>query len=360
MKKTPNNHVLMISPSYYGIDSSIAKAFEKNGYESSLVNYKVNSSLPEKILRKVMTLSASTNRALHPYLKLLLSKENRRYIALAEKHRPSFIFIIKGESIFPQTLGHIKEHLTIPCISYQWDDPFYTNNNGSGIDDYRRNNFRLGMKNYDHIFAFDNYYVDEIKKKGVSHVSYLPLATDEDLYKNTPLTEDEKRVYGYDICFVGMPFSNRIETFNELREFNVGVFGDLWDMHRARLKGDYFKGPATGEKVLKIYSASKIIMNINHPHSVYGVNTRTFDIPSCGAFELTDYKQEIEDLFDVGNEIVCYHDVRELKALVRYYLDHPDKRNDIAEKGCLRTRKQHTWTQRVKKVITVLQSEKII
>ena len=260
MKKTASNRVLIISPSYYGIDSSIAKAFEKNGYESSLVNYKVNASLPEKIIRKAMTLSPSANRALHPYLRVLLSKENKRYIALAEKHCPSFIFIIKGESVFPKTLNYIKDNLIIPCISYQWDDPFYTNNNGSGLDDFRRNNFRLGMKNYDQIFAFDNYYVDEIRKRGISNVSYLPLATDEDLYINTPLTEDEKRMYGYDICFVGMPFINRIETFNELSEFNVGVFGDFWDMHRNKLKGDYFKGPAAGNKVLKIYSASKIVM----------------------------------------------------------------------------------------------------
>jgi spore maturation protein CgeB len=358
--KNKRDNVLIIAPSYYGIDSSIAKAFEKNGYKSFMVNYKVNSSFPEKIIRKAMTFSPSTNRALHPYLRVLLLKENKRYIALAEKHRPSFIFIIKGESVFPQTLGHIKEHLTIPCISYQWDDPFYTNNKGSGLDDYRRNNFRLGMKDYDHIFAFDNYYVDEIKKEGISNVSYLPLATDEDLYKNTSLTEDEKKMHGYDICFVGMPFNNRIDVFNELQEFNLGVFGDFWDMHRDRLKGNYFKGPATGDKVLKIYSASKIVMNINHPHSVYGVNTRTFDILSCGAFEIMDYKQGIEDLFDVGNEIVCYHDVRELKALVRYYLDHPAKRKDIAEKGCLKTRKQHTWAQRVKEIITVLQSKKII
>jgi len=358
--KNKKDSVLIIAPSYYGIDSSIARAFEKNDYESVMVNYKVNSSLPEKIIRKGMTISPSMNRALHPCLRVLLSNQNKRYIAMAEKHRPSFIFIIKGESVFPRTLSHIKNHLMIPCISYQWDDPFYTNSGGSGLDDYRKNNFRLGMTNYDHIFAFDNYYVDEIKKRGVSHVSYLPLATDEDLYKNTPPTEDEKKMYGYEIAFVGMPFDNRIEIFNELKDFNAGVFGDFWDMHRDRLKGDYFKGPAAGDKVLKIYSASKIVMNINHPHSVYGVNTRTFDIPSCGAFEIMDYKQGIEDLFDVGNEIVCYHDVRELKSLVKYYLDHPDRRNEIAEKGCLKARKQHTWTQRVKKVINVLRGENII
>lgn len=358
--KNSKDKVLIIAPSYYGIDSSIAGAFERNGYESVMVNYRVNSTLSEKVVRKAMTFSPSMNRALHPCLKVLLSRENRKYVAMAETHRPSFIFIVKGESVFPRTLGHIRNHFRIPCVSYQWDDPFYTSSGGSGLDEFRKNNFRLGMKTYDHIFAFDQHYVDEIKKEGVSHISYLPLATDENVYKSVPLTEDEKKKYGYEIAFVGMPFANRIEVFNELKDFNAGVFGDFWDMHSDKLKGDYFKGPAAGERVLKIYSAAKIVMNINHPHSIYGVNTRTFDIPSCGAFEIMDYKQGIEDLFDVGNEIVCYHDVKELKALVKYYLDHPDRRNGIAEKGCLKARKQHTWTRRVEKVVDVLRERNIL
>jgi spore maturation protein CgeB len=357
--KNNRDRILIIAPSYYGIDTSIAKAFEKNDCEAILVNYKVNASLSEKIVRKVMSYSPVINRVLHPCLKSLLLSENKKYIALAKTANPQFVFIVKGESVFPSTLQYLKRNLKIIPISYQWDDPFFTGDTNNGIDDYRKNNFRLGMKYYGHIFAFDSYYVHEIRNKGVDNVSYLPLATDEDLYSKTYLSNDEKKRYGYDVCFVGMPFDNRIEIFNELREFNVGVFGDLWDRCSGKVKGDYVKGPASGDKVLKIYSASKIVMNINHPQSIYGVNTRTFDIPACGAFEIMDYKKGVEDLFDIGREIVCYRDVSELKTFVRYYLDHPEKRKEIAENGCLRARREHTWDQRVKTILDVLHNKYI-
>jgi spore maturation protein CgeB len=360
MEKTFSNHVLMISPSYYGIETSIAQAFKKNGFEPILLKHVTYSSLYEKIIREIIAHIPSIKKSLQPCLKIILSWQNRNYIELAKKYRPSFLLIIKGESVFPQTLSYIRRNLNIPCISYHWDDPFYSYNKSDDIDEYRRNNFRFGMKNYDYIFAFDKYYVLEIEKTGATNVAYVPLATDEELYKKVSLNQDEKQLYGYDICFVGMPFDNRIEIFNELSEFNIGVFGDLWDKYRDKLKGDYFKGPAIGDKVLKLYSASKIVLNINHPQSKYGTNGRTFDIPSCGAFEIVDYKLGMEDLFDLGNEIVCYHDVNELKGLVRYYLDHPGKRNNIAARGCIRVRNNHTWAQRVKKILDVLHDENII
>ena len=83
------NRAFIIAPSYYGIDASIAKAFEKNGFEATLVNYRVNASLPEKILRRAMSCSPFLNRALHPCLKTAHALvENTKYLSLAKNDWP--------------------------------------------------------------------------------------------------------------------------------------------------------------------------------------------------------------------------------------------------------------------------------
>jgi len=350
----PDGRVLLIVPSYFGMDTSIARAFRRNGIETLLIKSRYKSYLWEKVLRRLTLSFRWMNEYLQPLLQYPLLKENLEYITLAEKTDPSFVFIVKGETVFPETLNHLKNTLNVPCYSYQWDDPFYLTGEQKGADERRRTNFTKCMHYYDHIFVFDDHYVKEIKKKGISNVSYLPLATDEEVYKRKEVTEAERYKFGYDVCFVGAPVTNRLEVFNSLHDFHVGVFGENWERHHHKMNGNYFRGKASGEKVLKLYASSEIVLNIHHPQSIYGLNTRTFDIPSCGAFEIVDYKEGLEELFNIGEDIVCYRDIDELKDLVSYFLAHPEERRRIAERGCVRARTEHTWYQRVKKIKEII------
>jgi len=344
--------VLMIAPDYYGIGNSIARAFERNGFETTLVDYRMHQW--ERLMGKLTRLIPGAKLFLNPFLKLILREENQKYISIAKTFKPSFIFIIKGDTLFPETIRYLKEKLDIACISYQWDDPFYSFPGATGGNDYRTYNFKHGMNDYDHILVYDKHYVEEIRGMGIDHVSYLPLAADDELFKKMDVTNEEQEKYGYDVCFVGMPFKNRIDILNSLNGFNVGVFGDFWERHLNEIRGNYYKGKASGETVRKIYRASKIVLNINHPQSKYGVNTRTFEVPSCEAFGIFDYINGLEDLFNIGEEIVCYNNITELQELIRYYLAHPEERSAIAEKGYKRVKQEHTWFHRVKAVMSVV------
>jgi len=344
--------VLMISTDYYGTEKSIARAFERNGVETILVNSRMNSW--ERIMSKLTRLFPGTKILLNYFIKATLEKENERYISIARTLAPAFVFIVKGDSLFPETLRYFKNKLNIPSVSYQWDDPFPSFSGTAGGNAYRDGNFQQGISYYDHVFVYDRYYVEKMLEMGINSVSYLPLAADDEIYRKADLTREEKEKYGYDVCFVGMPYENRIDILNSLEGFNVGVFGDLWERYKDKIDGDYFKGKASGDTVQKIYGASKIVLNINHPQSKYGVNTRTFEIPACEAFGIFDHIEGIEDLFDIGEEIVCYRSTDELKSLIRYYLDHPEERDAIVRKGHKRVMQEHTWFDRVKKIIEVV------
>ena len=349
-----NKTVLISSPKYYGIDTDIQAAFAALGFKVILINH-IPLTILESILNKIGNKLPVLKPILNPLLKSSLIKENKDFLSAVSKEKPDLIFIIKGDFVFPATLKKIKELFSCPVAGYVWDEPFYTHNNNQ--DDYRKANFKKGLPWYDHIFVFDTFYIDEIKRQGAKEVKYLPLATNPDRYSEITVTDQDRCVYNYDVCFIGMPCENRVEIFENLREYKLGVFGDQWDTY-FMLKGmktpPYYKGKATGETVNKIYLSSKIVLNIHHPQSIEGLNTRTFDIPAWGAFQMVDYKKNVANHFEIDKEIVTFKDINELKNKIDFYLKNDELRKTISARGKQKVSSEHTWVHRAQDVITAL------
>ena len=95
------------------------------------------------------------------------------------------------------------------------------------------------------------------------------------------------------------------------------------------------------------YNVSKINFNITSTQMRNAVNQRVFDVPAAGKFLLTDYKNQLETLMNVGKEVVCYRDKEEIPELTRFYLAHDSLREKIAQRGRKRVLADHTYTRRV-------------
>lgn len=354
--------ILINAPRFYGIDEAIRRSFETIGFNAILLNYGAKTTILEKIARKIGLKTPQLKPFLNPILKYYLQKENDELINVVKRENPDILFIVKGDHLFPETLSKLKNKVSCPIIAYIWDDPFYSYA-GLFSDDFRKNNFENGMGLYDYIFVYDTYYVEQIKKRGITNVEYLPLATDHDAYKKIVLSEEDKSRYGYDLCFVGAPYPNRVEILESLKHYNLGVFGDGWTkyfLQKGQRVPSYYKGKATGEKVLKIYLSSKIVLNIHDPEAREGLNTRTFDILACGASEVVDYKKNLEIHFKIGEEIVTFKDNQELLKFVNYYCKNEGLLKDISDKGRRRVLNEHTWVHRVNSIITTMNNHGIV
>jgi spore maturation protein CgeB len=347
--------VLISAPKYYGIDTDIKEAFDVLDFRTILINNRTKLTYGERVANRLGIKFPLLKLILNPILKSYLIKENREFIINVNNEKPDLLFIIKGDHIFPATLEKLKKIISCPIIAYVWDDPFYATNTDQ--DDYRRTNFSDGIPWYDYIYVFDSFYIEEIKRKGAKKVQYLPLATNPNRYKEISVSEQDRRDYGYDVCFIGVPFESRVEIFEGLHDYNLGVFGDQWTKYFIR-KGQktpsYYKGRVSSEIVNKIYLSSKIVLNIHHPHSIEGLNTRTFDIPACGAFEIVDYKEGVEKHFVIDKEIVTFRSINELRSKIDFYLENEDLRKSIAERGKQRVLIEHTWVHRAIDIITAL------
>lgn len=103
------------------------------------------------------------------------------------------------------------------------------------------------------------------------------------------------------------------------------------------------------------YSSVIINLNATQPQVKKGLNQRFFDVPACGGFLISDWNDEIPNLFIPGEEIVIYNDIRELPEIVRYYLDRDKEREAIAQAARARVLAHHTMKSRMETLMHVLQ-----
>ena len=102
------------------------------------------------------------------------------------------------------------------------------------------------------------------------------------------------------------------------------------------------------------YPLSDINFNCTSQQMKGAVNQRVFDVPCCGAFLLTDYRRQMEELFEPGEEIVYYNHPDEIPGLVELYMDRPDKRRAVAEAARRRVLAEHTYDHRMARLMEIM------
>ena len=110
----------------------------------------------------------------------------------------------------------------------------------------------------------------------------------------------------------------------------------------------YFsKKPVFGNKMLKILTKTKILVNTHIENTEYAGNMRLFEGTGCGCLLITDIKKDIDKLFEPEEEIELFRDKEDLIKKCTYYLKNDNKLNMIANAGLKRTLSFHSYKIRV-------------
>ncbi len=279
-------------------------------------------------------------------LKMETRQMNRHLLATAARQKPEIAFFSKGELGDAATLQELKK---IGCRLVNWisDDPF------------RYLSIEV-MREYDYFFVYDPYFLDPLAQKGVKKPLYLPLACDEEVFKPVDLTREEKIKYGSDLCFIGTYDQARESLLAPLaKKYNLRIWGPGWKKHAVNdnLKHCLRDGFYSPRDINKIYNASKICLNLHHAQTVWGVNMRAFEATASGCLLVTDNPKELGALFDLGREVVVYQQEKDLPDLLDHYLSHDGERAAIAAAGQRKAHQEHTYLQRLKKILAVIKEQ---
>ena len=111
------------------------------------------------------------------------------------------------------------------------------------------------------------------------------------------------------------------------------------------------EGVQTLTEMPLIFNRSRINLNMTIKSIQTGLPLRIFDIMGCGGFCMTNYQEEITDMFDIGQDIECYGSMEELIDKCAYYLEHEDVRARIAENGYRKVSEAHTYKKRIMEIL---------
>jgi hypothetical protein len=115
-----------------------------------------------------------------------------------------------------------------------------------------------------------------------------------------------------------------------------------------------YMGQAWGREMYQILRKSKITLNHHGDIAPYANNMRLYEATGVGTLLITDWKENLHEMFEPGKEVVGYKSPEECFELIQYYLEHNEERETIAHAGQERTLKEHTYYQRVQELVAIV------
>jgi spore maturation protein CgeB len=90
--------------------------------------------------------------------------------------------------------------------------------------------------------------------------------------------------------------------------------------------------------------------------ATHASNMRLYEATGVGSCLLTDWKSNIDELFEDGVEVVTYKSAEECVEKVKYLLAHEDQRRTIAAAGQRRTLRDHSFANRAVQLDQIIQT----
>jgi hypothetical protein len=210
------------------------------------------------------------------------------------------------------------------------------------------------LKGYDLILTSFPHFVDRLRALGVRS-EYFRIGFDDRVLS---LLGDVSKDMAF--SFVGgisrhhggaIPLLEHLAAQADIRVFGYGVDSLLPGSPIRQRHG----GEVWGMDMYRALARSRVTLNrhINVAENNAN-NMRLYEATGVGAMLLTDRKDNLHELFDIGREVVTYSSKEEAAELARHYLDHPDEAADIAKAGQARTLREHTYAQRMRELVPIL------
>lgn len=346
----------------------LKRGFEKNSAEVFYLEERSNFLVPSfwreniflwRFLRRTHRLRRLNNK---------LFAEN--LVKTAIKVKPDVIFFSKVMIVKPATLAELNR-LGFKTANWFTDNVFHPRYRSWFIGNY---------KYYDYFFVFDSGAKDLVYPAGGSlaevpaglvpsgasktsngvknepesrNVIYMPMAIEPETYQlEEELTEEDRKKYTTDVCFVGAIYPERERVLSVIRNLGLKIYG--WKGWEKSSLAGYYLGPLNVIEMVKLYKTAKICINMNLEPACNGVNWKTFEITAAGGFQLTDYRNDLGGLFRIGQELDIFHSPEELREKVLFYLNNDDLRRKIARAGRQRVLADHGFKKRIKSALTAL------
>lgn len=268
---------------------------------------------------------------------------------------PQLVLVVHGVHLPVETVRHLRER--------GWNTALW-----SIEDPYDIDGFQQIATAYDRVFTVEKACVEVYRQAGCASVHYLPLGAAADVHRPLPVGPE----YQSDVCFVGAGLPNRYRVIDAAADYlasvNCKIIGPGWEGLRSadRLQAALIPRVVAPAEAARYFNGAKVNLNIFRPPDhcaafsnrrkipALSPNPRVFEVAASGGFLLTDRREDLASFYQIGEELDVFDTAKELVEKIRYYLQHEDRRQEMAQRALRRTREEHTYRHRLERMLQLV------
>jgi len=206
---------------------------------------------------------------------------------------------------------------------------------------------------YDALYFKDTHIVDRLRANLGLPAYYLPEACNPRWHR--PLVPAGTEPY---LVVAGTMYPIRVKLIERLMAKGIPL--KLYGAGIPRWIGDTPARQAhTGRYIslaekARVYRSAAGVLNTMHPGEVAGVNGRLFQAAGCGAAVLNEFRPKLAELFDVGKEVLAFHDFDQLLDHATQLLNEPGLTARLGDAAAQRAHNEHTYDHRLATILKQL------
>ena len=207
----------------------------------------------------------------------------------------------------------------------------------------------LGKKVYYHKFGFETTILDKLSRFPKQHeVSFAgSLILNENYHMNRlKLVAELSRKVNMNIFASSLPDNwSLLHRYRLMNTIKTGNWNFAFDLQRV---GGKNKGSVFGLDMFNVLYNSKIVFNTHGDNSIKTApNMRMTEATGVGSLLLTDWKENLHELFVPDEELVTYKTGAEAVDKIKSLLNNEALRTKIAKKGQERTLRDCSYKKRM-------------
>ena len=293
----------------------------------------------------VLTIEQALQR--HPRVARVQRADYDVVVRLAQEQNFDLLLALDGEAANQAILSRVVG-LVGMAVLWCWEDPYETAQTA-----------RFAPL-FDLVFTNDSASVGGYNQPA----AHLPLAAAE--RRGVPATDAS---YKYDVAFIGSAWPNRVIFLRRLLRARPKLRYRICLAYNEHLPNTYldlpessYVGAISHFDFLHVVNHSRLNLVLHRRFSGDGLSKRAetpgpriFETALAGGFQLVDGDgMDLADLYQDGKDISVFHGFEDALARLDSLLSKPERRMAMARAAQQRTAAEHTYDQRVAKIMTAV------
>lgn len=289
----------------------------------------------------------------------MVNRMNRDLINQVRSDQPDVVFVYRGTHIFPETLKRIRHVVkNAVLVGYNNDDPF-----SPDYPKWQWRHFLAGIPEYDLVLAFRLHNINELKAAKAKRVELLRHWFIPERNHPVDLTIEERKRFECDVVFIGhYEDDGRLTCLEEIvrHGWSLRLFGH----------GNEWEPVIRNSKELKDQLPVELVWGADYNRAICGAKvalcffsklnrdtytTRCFEIPASGTVLMSEYSDDMAEMFEPDREAVFFRNPEELQSKLNLLFSNEKLMESIAVAGTQRVWKDgHDVVSRIGNMLKTL------